>query len=43
MEYELQAQKPGDPLSESVKKQGLELIDKLEQTLIQQGANINGS
>jgi hypothetical protein len=41
MEYELQSQKPGDQLSEAVKKQGLELINKLEQTLIDQGADIN--
>ena len=41
IEYELQAQKPSDPLPEEVKKQGFELINKLEQTLIQQNANLN--
>lgn len=36
MEYELQAQKPGDLLPEEEKKKGLELIGRLEQALIQQ-------
>jgi hypothetical protein len=41
MEYELQTQKPADLLPEPVKKQGLELINRLEQTLIEQGDIIN--
>ncbi|ANI99922.1 hypothetical protein A8O14_07480 [Polynucleobacter wuianus] len=36
MEYELQAQKPGDLLPEDEKKKGLELIGRLEQALIKQ-------
>jgi hypothetical protein len=35
MEYDLQAQKPSEPLSEVVKKQALKLINQLEKYLIE--------
>ncbi|MBU3627239.1 hypothetical protein ICN48_13490 [Polynucleobacter sp. JS-Safj-400b-B2] len=41
MEYELQSQNPADPLSDLVKRKGLEWIGRLEQALIQQNSNAN--
>jgi len=39
MEYELQAQKPSELLSEAYKKRGLELVGELEKALVEQASN----